>query len=79
VQSALSTFGSTVKSGTTSVSCAAGKTLLSGGGVVSTTDTLDKVGLTSSYPSAANTWTVVGSALILKGKTWSVKAYAICG
>jgi hypothetical protein len=79
VQSAVSSFAYTVKSGTTSVSCAAGKTLLSGGGVVSTTDTLDKVRLTSSYPSAANTWTVVGSALVLKGKTWSVKAYAICG
>ncbi|HEY3073165.1 MAG TPA: hypothetical protein VGJ46_10150 [Candidatus Limnocylindrales bacterium] len=70
---------STSRSGTASVSCPVGKTLLSGGGVVTTNDTLDKVRLISSYPSAINTWTVVGSALIVKGKTWSVRAYAICG
>ncbi|MEP6651375.1 MAG: hypothetical protein ABJA74_15910 [Lapillicoccus sp.] len=72
-------FTYTVKSGTTSVSCPAGKTLMSGGGVVSTNDTLDKVRLTSSYPSAANTWTVVGSALVARGRTWNIRAYAICG
>jgi len=49
-----------------------------GGGVVTTNDTLDKVSLISSYPSALNTWTVVGSAAIARGKTWSVRAYAIC-
>ena len=52
---------------------------MSGGGVVSSNDTLDKVRLTSSYPSSLTTWTVAGSALVGKGKTWSVKAYAICG
>ena len=46
---------------------------------MTTTDTLDSVQLTSSYPSALDTWTVAGSANIGPGKTWSLKAYAICG
>lgn len=78
VQSALVTSAYTVKSASASVSCAAGHVMLSGGGVVTTNDTLDKVRLIASYPSAAGTWTVTGSAAIVKGKTWSIRAYAVC-
>jgi hypothetical protein len=78
VLSALVTSGSTVKSATVTASCPAGKVLLSGGGAITSTDTLDKVRLVSSYPSAAGTWTATGSALIAKGKTWSIRAYAVC-
>ena len=78
VQSSLVTSASTVKSASASASCAAGKTMLSGGGVVTTTDTPDKVRLIASYPSAVGTWTVTGSALVLKGKTWSIRAYVLC-
>ena len=60
------------------MSCAAGKTLLSGGGVMTTTDTPDKIEITASYPSALTTWTVTGSALMAKNKTWTVRAYAVC-
>ena len=67
-----------VKSATASASCPAGTIMLSGGGTISTTDTLDKVQLTSSYPSATGTWTVVGSAAIGKNKSWSLRAYALC-
>jgi hypothetical protein len=52
--------------------------MLSGGGVVTTTDSLDKVQLVASYPSAAGTWSVTGSALVAKGKTWSIRAYVVC-
>jgi hypothetical protein len=52
--------------------------MLSGGGVVTTTGTLDTVRLVASYPSAAGTWTVTGSAAVAKGKTWSIRAYAVC-
>ena len=69
----------TVASASTSVSCPAGQTLLGGWGTVTTTDTMDSVQLTSSYPSALDTWTVAGSANIGPGKTWSIRAYAICG
>ena len=68
----------TVKSATVSASCASGHVLLSGGGSVTTTDTLDKIQIIASYPSAANTWTVTASAAIVKGKTWTVRAYAVC-
>jgi hypothetical protein len=61
------------------VSCPTGKTLLGGGGVTTTTDTPGNVELTVSYPSAIGTWTVTGSALVGKGKTWTLRAYAICG
>ena len=78
VQSALVTNAYTVKSNSTTASCAAGHVMLGGGGVVTTTDTLDKVQLVASYPSAAGTWTVTGSGLIGKGKTWSLRAYVVC-
>jgi hypothetical protein len=78
VQSGLVTSGSTVKSASAAASCASGSTMLSGGGVVTTNDTPDKVELTASYPSAVRTWTVTGSALIARGKTWSIRAYVVC-
>ena len=68
----------TVKSASATASCAAGHVLLGGGGVVTSTDTLDKVRLIASWPSAAGTWTATGSALVGKGKTWSVRAYVVC-
>jgi hypothetical protein len=79
VSSGLVSFASTIRSGTASATCPTGKMALGGGGVVSTNDTLDKVRLISSYPSASNKWTAVGSAAVGKGKTWSIRAYAICG
>lgn len=78
VQSAAVTSAYTVKSASTSASCAAGKTMLSGGASITSTDTLDKVRIVASYPSAAGTWTVTGSALLGKNKTWTLRAYAVC-
>ena len=78
VQSAIVTSAYTVKSASATASCAAGHVMLSGGGVLTTTDTLDKVQLVASYPSAAGTWTVTGSALVLKARTWSIRAYVLC-
>ncbi len=68
----------TVKSASASASCAAGHVMLSGGGVLTTTGAIESVQLVASYPSAAATWTATGSALVLKGKTWSVRAYVVC-
>jgi hypothetical protein len=45
---------------------------------VTTDDQPEKVQLTSSYPSAADTWTVVGVGKVANNKTWSVRAYVIC-
>jgi hypothetical protein len=78
VQSALVTSAYTVKSASTSVSCAAGHVMLSGGGVVTTNGAIDAVRLVASYPSAAGTWTVMGSAAVAKFKTWSIRAYVVC-
>jgi glutamine amidotransferase-like uncharacterized protein len=78
VQSSLVTGASTVVSASASASCAAGHILLSGGGVITTTDTLDNVQLVASYPSASDTWTVTGSAGIHPSKTWSMRAYVVC-
>ena len=69
----------TTVSASASVSCPAGQKLLGGGATVTTTDTLDNVQLVASYPSASDTWTATGSANIGPGKTWSIRAYAICG
>jgi hypothetical protein len=79
VQSAVATNPRTVVSASTTVSCPAGTVLFGGGGTVTTTDTLDTVQLVASYPSATDTWTVTGAANIGPGKTWSIRAYAICG
>ena len=63
---------------TTSVSCDADEVLVGGGGTMTSTDNLQKVQLTSSYPSASDTWTVTGAANVGNGKTWTIEAYAIC-
>jgi hypothetical protein len=78
VQSSVTTNAWTVVSASASVSCAAGKTMLSGGGMLTTTDTADSVQLIASYPSAVGTWTVTGSASVKNGKTWTIQAYALC-
>jgi glutamine amidotransferase-like uncharacterized protein len=78
VQGTLVTSASTVKSASATASCAAGHTMLSGGAALTTTDSLVNVQLVASYPSAVATWTATGSAVIAKGKTWSIRAYAVC-
>ena len=72
------TSASSVASATASATCPAGTVMLSGGGTVTTTDSLSKVQLTSSYPSSTSAWTVVGAAGINGNKTWSLQAYALC-
>jgi hypothetical protein len=52
--------------------------MLSGGGMLTTTDTADSIQLIASYPSAVGTWTVTGSASVKNGKTWTIQAYALC-
>jgi len=52
--------------------------MLSGGGMLTTTDTADSIQLIASYPSAVGTWTVTGSANIRNTKTWTIQAYALC-
>ena len=91
--------GSTLVSGTTVTSagganvgtqviatatCAAGKLVLGGGALVTTTETgsnVKRAGLVSSYPTAADTWTAIGMVTDSKlggGETISVTAYALC-
>ena len=62
VTSSVVTSASNVASATASATCPAGTVMLSGGGTVTTTDSLSKVQLTSSYPSSTSAWTVVGAA-----------------
>ena len=65
---------------TSTATCAAGKVLLGGGVLVTSTDSSDKVGTMSSYPSATNVWTGIGviHMSLGNGKTMSVTAYALC-
>lgn len=67
---------------TATASCAVGKMLLGGGGMVATTATQkERVVLQASYPSSATTWTAVGVVAIAalgSGKTMTVTAYALC-
>ncbi len=72
------TSAASVRTATVSASCVAGHTMLAGGARVTTTDAADKVRLIASYPSAALTWTATGSAVVGKGKTWTIQAYALC-
>ena len=78
VQGNLVTSVYTVKSATSTASCASGKVLLSGGAQLTTTDSPEKVQIIASYPSSGTTWTVTGSALITKGKAWTVRAFVVC-
>ena len=66
---------------TVTVSCPVGKTLLSGGGQVTTTASQSsRAILASSYPSGAAQWTAVGvtNAALGAGNTMTVTAYAVC-
>jgi hypothetical protein len=67
-----------VNGASASASCAAGHTLLSGGGRLTTTDTPDTVMLVATYPSATDTWTVTGAGNVKNGKTWSIQAFVVC-
>jgi hypothetical protein len=78
VQSSVVTNTGAVSSASASASCGAGQIMLSGGGVLTTTDSLSKVQLVASYPSASDTWTVTGAASIPNNKTWSIRAYVVC-
>ena len=69
---------STVATATTSASCTGGRIMLSGGALMTTTDTPDLIQLVASYPSAAATWTAIGTAGIKNNKTWSIQAFAVC-
>ncbi len=66
---------------TATVSCPAGKILLSGGGEVTTTASQSsRAILASSYPSGTAAWTAVGvsNAALGSGNTMTVTAYAVC-
>ena len=69
---------STVSTATTSASCTGGRIMLSGGALMTTTDTPDLIQLVASYPSGATTWTAIGTAGIKNNKTWSIQAFAVC-
>jgi hypothetical protein len=62
--------------------CPTGKTLLGGGGKVAGAGgaTAQMVALAESYPSASDTWTVVGTVIgtMSGGNKISVTAYAVC-
>ena len=45
---------------------------------MTTTDSADTIQLSSSYPSADDTWTVTASGKVAPGKVWTVQAYAVC-
>jgi len=65
---------------TATASCSAGKVLLGGGALVTTTANASKVQLTASYPSSTSVWTAIGTVgvAITGGKTMMVTAYALC-
>jgi hypothetical protein len=66
---------------TATVSCAAGKVALGGGGRITVASGLAEasVAMRSSYPSAANTWTVVAIVTVsLLGTSTTVTPYVLC-
>jgi hypothetical protein len=67
---------------TATASCPSGKSLLGGGGLVTTTVAQkERVHLTASYPTSTTVWTaigVVGVGALGAGQTMTVTAYALC-
>ena len=67
---------------TATASCPAGKVVLGGGAVVTTTATQkERAHLAISYPSSTTTWAatgVVAVGALGAGQTMTVTAYALC-
>ena len=67
---------------TATATCAAGKVVLGGGALVTTSNAGSdrRVALRTSYPSAANTWTAVAIVItdLQNGQSATVTAYALC-
>jgi hypothetical protein len=65
---------------TATASCAAGKVVLGGGARVTATTQVERVTLTSSYPSNTTTWSAIGTVTsnMNQGNTFTVTAYALC-
>jgi hypothetical protein len=61
-------------------SCPAGKTLLGGGGRVTKSGITSPLAIAESYPSASNTWKVVGTNTVAggSGEKFTVQAYVVC-
>ncbi|MGN6217101.1 MAG: hypothetical protein ACTHN7_09130 [Solirubrobacterales bacterium] len=61
-------------------SCPAGKILLGGGGRVVKAGINSPLALVESYPSASNTWKVVGTNTVAggSGEKFTVQAYVVC-
>ena len=67
-----------VATASATASCGASQVMLGGGGVLTTNDSLTKVALVASYPSASGTWTVTGASTVPNNKSWSIQAYVVC-
>jgi hypothetical protein len=66
---------------TATATCASGKVALGGGGRATTTaGPLTIMSIQSSYPSATDTWTVIGQVgvTLILGNTMTVTAYVLC-